>query len=100
MHPKYLACRLSVPIVQHVMSVAMAAMGRAAEEVLATLTGFVVLVVFGGVFVGVNTPRVAAVLELSSTTTQVLMISAGVVLLATVIVTIITLVTSISRRAR
>ena len=78
----------------------MAAMGRAAEEVLATLTGVIVLVVFGGVFVGASTPRVAAILELSRTTTQVLMISAGVVLVVTVIVTIVTLVTSISRRLR
>ena len=79
---------------------AMAVMGRTAEEVLATLTGVVVLVVFGGVFMGVNTPRVAAALELDSTTTEALTIGAGAVLLVTVIVTIITLVTSISRRAR
>lgn len=78
----------------------MATMGRAAEEVLATLTGVVVLVVFGGVLVGVNTPRVAAALELSGTTTQVLMICAGSVFLVTVIVTIVTLATSIRRRVR
>ena len=89
-----------MPIVPYVMSVAMATMGRAAEEVLATLTGVVVLVVFGGVLVGVNTPRVAAALELSSTTIQALMIGAAVVLLATVIVTIVTLATSIRRRVR
>ena len=90
-----------MPIVQYMTSVgvAMAVVGRAAEEVLATLTGVVILVVFGGVLVGVSTPRVAAALELSSTTAQILMIGAGVVLLATVIVTVVTLVTSINRRA-
>lgn len=78
----------------------MATMGRTAEEVLATLTGVVVLLVFGGILVGANTPRVASALEIDGLTAQIVVIFAGAVLLGTVIVTIVTLVTSVSRRVR
>ncbi|MFT2817842.1 hypothetical protein [Leifsonia sp. A12D58] len=89
-----------MPIVQRVTSVAMAEMGRATEEVLATLTGVVVFLVFGGILVGANTPRVTSALELDGTTAQIVMIFAGGVLLSTVIVMIVTLVTSVSRHLR
>ena len=79
---------------------ALTVMGKAADELLATITGGVMLLVFGGVFVGATTPRVTAALHLSVMTREALMIGAGTVFVGTVIVTIIILATSASRRAR
>lgn len=75
-------------------------MGRAWEEALATLTGLVALLVFGGVFMAAANPRIMAALLLDDRQSFIVMITAAAVFVGAIVTVITTVIGSALRRAR